>query len=880
MAEENVQLPTKDELAQLSREACIAYAARCALRVLPFTAEAATDAVWGKDSAQHLESVVRAVQVAIAACTAPSSTDIAVRAAAKVAKAGADAAARDANDDAAGIAADVAAETAKSVSLADGAASVAARVTIKVAGPSLPVSMPVSFASPAGAVARADWRWLKENKSSIIGLFAQPLWQDGRAPDRWMQTYQTWREVMVAHGLFDLAKQVDGWMHGDFESEAMVRDLKAWVRRVGMTAPSSGESAAPEARRSKAAERKRTECSASVEGDQPATQDTLGRDQYAAVLADFIADKNTKPPLAISIEGTWGSGKSTFIKLLRKALKAREEKRGWLKSVFSWAKRLVKTRASRDGKRGDVHRVFFCQFNPWRYQNHEELWAAFALQFLKDLHGQVPWWKRFWRQLMYEFSTVRLGFLVRDGLNVLMSGVALLLVALVLWSFALAEFSWVKLGIWWGIRASIGVAIYGVLKALWNARKEVGGWLTWRVKAQLNKPDYASRIGFLEQFHSDFDKVVKAYVGENERVVAFIDDLDRCDVPVAAELMRGINLMLNESDRVVFILGLDRAKVAAGLAVKHQDLLPYLYAQQLAGVKDAGEIDQHLRLYGLEYGHEFIEKFIQLSFRLPAPSGSEIEGFLRKKLKVEPSQPQASKGGVPVLSQRKSERTDAPIPPPPATTPASSGPTSPPVAGPMTKPDAPAPADDKPFVIDESQMLPALKHAARVFDGNPRRINQLINLVRLQLRLSARLRYDLSAGQIAKWTAISLRWPRFVLGLASLSRKDRDAFLNELCSDYKMPESAYYRQWRHEPLLLELFRDVGPGDQVPPPSEGDKATERAVLQALAPEPGEIDYVLKRPQILDWLLHLNLAIPIAKTTDAAGGSESSGGARSA
>lgn len=823
MAEEKVQLPTKDELAQLSREACIAYAARCALRVLPLTAQAAVDAVWGKDSAVRLESIARAVQASIASCSSRVLEMHAAYAAAHAKSAYVSAYAASYAAACAAYAASKSASVAFDGTYGDGAAAVAY----------------TAYAADAAAyAARADYSWLIGNTSSPTGLFEQDLWPQGEEPDDWRQTYQSWQNVMEANGLSDLAKQVDAWMRGDFDPDAIARDVEAWAERT--PAPSV----------------KRMACGTSAEGDQPATQDTLGRDKYAAVLADFIANRNTTPPLAISIEGAWGSGKTTFIHLLKNALNGRA------------------------GKRGAVERVFFCQFNPWRYQDHEALWAAFALQFLDQLRkGQSSCWARYWRQLKYELSIVDRAGVTRNGLRVLASGATLLLVLLLLQSFVLVDYSWQKIGPLWGIGLPVGAAaLFGAGKALWNVWKEVGGWLTWRVKAQLNKPDYTSRIGFLDQFHKDFDRVVKAYVGENERVVAFIDDLDRCDVPVAAELMRGINLMLNESDRVVFILGLDRAKVAAGLAVKHQDLLPYLYAQQLAGAKE-GEVEQQLRLYGLEYGHEFIEKFIQLSFRLPAPSGSEIDGFLRAKLKVEPSQPEGAKRDSSVPPQGKSESEQAPVPPPSATTSAPSGPTSPPVAGTTAESGAATPVTEKPFVLDESQMLPALKHAARVFEGNPRRINQLINLVRLQLRLSDRLGYDLSAGQIAKWTAISLRWPRFVLELAALPHGERRAFLEELGSNYKSPASACYKRWILEVSLLELFRDLGPGDVVPARSDDITATERGVFRSLELAPGEMDYDL-RPQVLDWLLQLNLAIPIAETTAAAGAPETSSGARPA
>ena len=83
------------------------------------------------------------------------------------------------------------------------------------------------------------------------------------------------------------------------------------------------------------------------------------------------------------------------------------------------------------------------------------------------------------------------------------------------------------------------------------------------MEKQLNKyvakPGYADHPAFVETFHEDFARVVRAYAGHH-RVFVFIDDLDRCDVPKAAELMQAINLMIGELGNLVFVLGMDREK--------------------------------------------------------------------------------------------------------------------------------------------------------------------------------------------------------------------------------------------------------------------------------------------------------------------------------
>lgn len=118
--------------------------------------------------------------------------------------------------------------------------------------------------------------------------------------------------------------------------------------------------------------------------------------------------------------------------------------------------------------------------------------------------------------------------------------------------------------------------------------------------------NYKERLPFREHFYSDFNEIIKSYVG-NSKVYLFIDDLDRAEVPKAAELMQAINLMISDHSKVYFSLGMDRKIISAGLAAKNEQILKYLSM-------DVSEHDN-----GLEYGYDFIEKFIQLPFKVPSP---------------------------------------------------------------------------------------------------------------------------------------------------------------------------------------------------------------------------------------------------------------------
>jgi len=108
------------------------------------------------------------------------------------------------------------------------------------------------------------------------------------------------------------------------------------------------------------AEASRVSVSPSSVSDQPATKD--GFEPYVNAVGAFLMHKETLPPLTLSVEGSWGSGKSSFMLQLEKYIKSKGAKTVW--------------------------------FNAWRHDKEEELWAAFALHFTGKLASEFPRWKR------------------------------------------------------------------------------------------------------------------------------------------------------------------------------------------------------------------------------------------------------------------------------------------------------------------------------------------------------------------------------------------------------------------------------------------------------------------------------------------------------
>jgi hypothetical protein len=124
-------------------------------------------------------------------------------------------------------------------------------------------------------------------------------------------------------------------------------------------------------------------------GDEPAADaklDRLGFGPYVRAVAKFLTDPSTKIPLTMSVEGVWGSGKSSFMLLLQSELRKLGEKR-------------------------------IVAFNAWQYGGDEGLWAAFLNEFDSELRKTLTRRQR----IVSRFRLLRLRLKWQDWLQTVKS---------------------------------------------------------------------------------------------------------------------------------------------------------------------------------------------------------------------------------------------------------------------------------------------------------------------------------------------------------------------------------------------------------------------------------------------------------------------------
>ncbi|MGB9956853.1 P-loop NTPase fold protein [Haloferax prahovense] len=474
-----------------------------------------------------------------------------------------------------------------------------------------------------------------------------------------------------------------------------------------------------------------------VQGDRPSEVDSIGFDTYTDALAVLLTHESTKPPLTVSIEGDWGSGKSSFMKQLQNKLEDSEK--------------------------------YTVQFNPWRYEDRESLWTVFMSEFISQVKNNPNQ-----NVLDKIVGGLKLNFLrFQLGMSWLGAFQKILTVGLGLCiALTIAMLAIFNVPDWLGSNdpvkffiggSGIAVAAVSVVTILSIAKDRILNPIKLDLTEYVDGGDYDANRPLLSDLHNDFDRIVKSYV-KDEPVFVFIDDLDRCTVPKSADLLQGLNLLLDSHPRVFLVLAIERDKVAAGLTAKHKEILPYL--------SEEGELTSSSQ--NVEFGHKFLEKFIQLPFRIPRPREDDLESLL---FSVEENRPVNEDS---ILNTKVSPELEDAL---------------------FTK--------ESDIWENVSEMIgPFLNH-------NPRQIKKFGNSLRLQALLAHREsilsiqnnnnEHQVTIQQLAKYVAISIEYPRLA-GRIGRRPETIDELQNfVLDEDNEKEPSPFIESWAYDEDIIRLF---------------------------------------------------------------------------
>jgi len=318
--------------------------------------------------------------------------------------------------------------------------------------------------------------------------------------------------------------------------------------------------------------------------DRPTDKDALDFAPYRDTLVDIIADPATMTPLTIGIFGGWGSGKTSLMQMVESELKA----------VLA--------------ERQEEARTVW--FNAWQYGKEEALWRALMLHVLEALRPPKP-----------EEGAED------DETNATLNRSLDDLQAALYRDVDREEVGGLQID--WGQIAKgtaqgaikIGLSFIpgvGTLTKLVEAtQSEVGKTAADDIIEAFRREKtliHIEHIRFLEQFRRQFENLVKEQVTERgQKLVVFVDDLDRCLPEKAIDVLEAIKLFLDVSG-CIFVLGLDQDVVARGIKVKYRDF----------AVEEGSDGESQIPIDGVAY----LQKIIQLPFLLPPIESDDMESFV------------------------------------------------------------------------------------------------------------------------------------------------------------------------------------------------------------------------------------------------------------
>lgn len=371
------------------------------------------------------------------------------------------------------------------------------------------------------------------------------------------------------------------------------------------------------------------------------------------------------------VDSPWGGGKTTFANFVARVLDPRMEKlspRHFLRSS------LAPTASDEELPNIPLRDVFvppWAKADPFRFADARRPWIVARYNAWRDQYVQPPWWQVFLtihREIAREvrrdaLADLRAAWDDPPRIEPAFAGFARWIG--VIWERFAYQIWNSKLKtqlIVWGfvLLLGLGVWAFGAIDAVLEASlskpkagdtggptldpKRVSDWIALGVAAlavggasistlitivgQSLAPDLDftaehKQIGVedpINRFRRSFNRILKA---TPRPALLIVDDLDRCEPKTVVEIMRGFQTIIRSPRLFVLLLG-DRAWIENAHDVHHKDLSTLNVKEGEGGL-----------------GARFVQKVIQLSFRLPTMAPAARERLAQRILGETPREARA-----------------------------------------------------------------------------------------------------------------------------------------------------------------------------------------------------------------------------------------------
>lgn len=350
--------------------------------------------------------------------------------------------------------------------------------------------------------------------------------------------------------------------------------------------------------------------------DREAEKDYLGRNLLVETIAAMIASPKQETPFTIGIFGDWGAGKSSLMKLIVNSLKEKEY--GRAKEILEKGLNKKCVDKIKDQKKRDeyIKKIIeknkpklqdsykkaydFAEFNAWEHEHLDNIHAGFAQKIVEGLTINLSgFWARLVLRIRFANSEYKTKFWF-----------ALTLLTLLVISESLLIF---KIDVTNLIKTILGLSGASIILYTIRALKKVFEHpLSTDMMTYLKLPEYGEHLGLIPILQRHLKTLTKIRLRNGRKLIARVDDLDRCKSENIVKILEAIRLVMNLNN-VVVIIAIDSSVALRAIA--------RAYCTFGDDSKPETEIPG-----------DYLGKIIQLPVHLDKPADKEIAHFINKVL--------------------------------------------------------------------------------------------------------------------------------------------------------------------------------------------------------------------------------------------------------
>lgn len=287
------------------------------------------------------------------------------------------------------------------------------------------------------------------------------------------------------------------------------------------------------------------------------TEPILGLEHSILPFTQIIKSLKSEPGQMLGIFGSWGRGKTYFVRHLCKNLKIDFQEGSDKDSEF-----------------------YFVKFHAWKYQDTKAAWAYLYSELASKYYTYSNYKQNnlFFRILNkgIEYRKLFKLNIARNGATQLyLLSLSIVIIALLL--FGVIPLSWFQPDDW---KTYLGTFLVGFPFAnTFYKMYRIGNFSRQIVKRYTERPTFSQLLGVQAEIQKELIALLTTWIKTKpvakKRILLFVDDLDRCDADQMIRVIDALRVMLEDSQissRLIVLTAIDEQILKGAITYKYDPI--------------------------------------------------------------------------------------------------------------------------------------------------------------------------------------------------------------------------------------------------------------------------------------------------------------------